>query len=105
MKLSIARRLFLVCGVLVLALVGVAVSAWFSLNEVAVLAQRAGDNRTPQLMRMADVQLDVTRVSLQLRHAMLIKTPEGIATAFADIGEKRKHIEEALQGYEKNVLT
>ena len=105
MDLSIAKRLYLVCGVLVLALVGVAVSAWISLNEAAVLAHRAADDRTPQLMRMADVQLDVTRVSLQLRHAMLIKTPDGIATAFADIGEKRKHIEEAFQGYEKDILT
>jgi methyl-accepting chemotaxis protein len=105
MQLSIAKRLYLVCGVLVLALIGVAISAWVSLNEVAVLAQRASDNRTQQLMHMADVQLDVTRVSLQLRHAMLIKTPEGIATTFADIGEKRKHIEEALKGYEAGVLT
>lgn len=105
MKLSIAKRLYLVCGVLVLALAGVAISAWVSLNQVAVLAQRASDNRAPQLTRMADVQLDVTRVSLQLRHAMLIKTPEGIATAFADIGEKRKHIEEALKGYENSAWT
>ncbi len=104
MKLNIAKRLFLVCGVLVIALAVVAISGWVSLNEVAVLAQRASANRTKQLMRVADMELTMTRISLQMRDAMLSKVPEKIDQTVADLDKQRKHIQDVLKEYEQNAL-
>jgi len=102
MKLSIAKRLFLVCGLLVLALTGVAISGWMSLNEIAMLAQRASTNRTQQLMRVADMELSMTRISLQMRDAMLSKIPEKVTQTLADVDKGRKHIEAVLADYKQN---
>ncbi|MBB5390453.1 MULTISPECIES: methyl-accepting chemotaxis protein [unclassified Herbaspirillum] len=102
MKLSIARRLFIVCAVLVLALAGVAVYGWMSLNEVAMLARRASAERTRQLMRVADMELAMTRVSLQMRDAMLSKAPDKVAQTLADVDKGRQHIDEVLAEYKRN---
>jgi methyl-accepting chemotaxis protein len=104
MKLSIAKRLFLVCSVLVVALAAVAASGWVYLNEVAVLAQRASGNRTKQLMRVADMELSMTRISLQMRDAMLSRVPEKVAQTVADVGRTRRHIEEVLADYKQHAL-
>jgi len=104
-NLSIARRLYLVSFLLIAALAGVAAAAWISLKSVAMMAERAEVNRVPQLMRIASVELNVTRVSLQIRHAILARTPAELATTLADVGEKRKLIDEAVQDFEKAVFT
>jgi methyl-accepting chemotaxis protein len=98
-KIGIARRLYLVSGMLVLAL---AAAAWYThiaLTAVAELADRTDDVRVPQLQRMAALELNVTRVSLQLRHGMLSRTPQELAATMADIGEKRKLIGQTLADY------
>jgi len=102
MKLSIAKRLFLVCGLLVLALTAVAAAGWMSLNEVALLAQRASNNRMQQLMRVADMELSMTRISLQMRDAMLSKIPEKVTQTLADVDKGRKHIGDVLADYQQN---
>ncbi len=102
---GIAKRLYLVSFLLIAALAGVAVAAWLSLTQVAALAERAGTNRTPQMMRIASVELNVTRVSLQIRHSILVRTPADLATTLADIGDKRKLIETALNDFEKGIFT
>jgi methyl-accepting chemotaxis protein len=104
MKLNIAKRLFLVCALLVMALAAVAVSGWLSLNQVAMLAQRASSNRAQQLMRVADMELSMTRISLQMRDAMLSKVPEKIGQTLADVSKQRKHIEAVLEDYKQNSL-
>ena len=65
MKLSISSRLYLVCGLLVLALLAVCITAWTSLTDMSGKADIAGRNRTQQLLRIAQAELNVTRVSLQ----------------------------------------
>jgi methyl-accepting chemotaxis protein len=59
----------------------------------------------PQLQAIAGLELNVTRVSLQLRHAILSRTPEELAATLADVGAKRKLIEETLTTYEKGLFT
>jgi len=106
MKLSISSRLYLVCGLLVLALVGVSIMAWTSLTDMSAKADIAGRNRTLQLQRIAQTELNVTRVSLQLRHTMLsAKNPQAVSETLADIESKRKILEETFAAYEKDILT
>ncbi len=102
---GIGKRLYLVSFLLIAALVGVAITSWFALDNVVAMAARAGQERSPQLMRIASVELNVTRASLQVRHAILVRTPADLATTLADIGAKRKLIEEAMQEFSKGVFT
>ncbi len=104
-KLGIAQRLYLLTFLLTLALVGVAVAAWVSLSQVSELATRTNVLRVPQMMRIASVELNVTRVSLQIRHSILSRTPAELASTLVDIGEKRKLMEKAMQEVEQNALT
>ena len=103
-NVGIAKRLYVVSALLSVALIGVAVFATISLKKVAHAADETGNNRVPQLGRMAALELNVTRVSLQVRHSILSRTPEELATTLADIGAKRKLIDEAMGEYEKSLL-
>ncbi len=100
---GIAHRLYAVVALLVLTLGGVAAFAWFKLQQVEADAQRTGNLRAPQLQRMAALELDVTRVSLQVRHAMLSRTPDELAATLADIGSKRKRLEDTLKAYDADL--
>jgi methyl-accepting chemotaxis protein len=100
---GIARRLYAAVGLVSLALAGVAIFAYLELQVVVRDADYIAERRVPQMQRIADVELDITRTSLQLRHAMLSRTPEERAATLADIAEKRKQIGLRMAEYEKAV--
>lgn len=102
---GIAKRLYTACALLAALLAGVALFAYAGMYEVATLADRAGAMRVPQLQRMAALELNVTRTSLQLRHAMLARSSEEMAAALADVGQRRKLIETIVADYEKALMT
>ncbi|MBP8019647.1 MAG: MCP four helix bundle domain-containing protein [Hylemonella sp.] len=102
---GIAKRLYMVSFVLIAALAILAISAWSKLNDAGQQADQTGATRVPQLERIADVELNVTRVSLQLRHAMLVTTPADLASTLAYIGDKRKHIDETMAAFEAAITT
>jgi len=104
-SLSISKRL---CGAVTLLAVVFAAVAWVSshlLGEVTDRSDTTGSMRVPQLMRTAQLELNVTRVSLQLRHATLARTPQEMEAALTDIGAKRKAIDETLRAYEDALAT
>ena len=104
-SLSISKRLY---GAVTLLAVVFAAVAWVSshlLGEITDRSDTTGSMRVPQLMRTAQLELNVTRVSLQLRHAMLARTPQEMEAALADIGAKRKAIDETLRAYEDDLIT
>ncbi|QBK04646.1 HAMP domain-containing protein [Hylemonella gracilis] len=102
---GISKRLYLASIVLILALAGVALTSWLSLSKVAELADKTATQRVPQLMHIASVELNVTRVSLQIRHSILVRTPADLAATLADIGEKKTKIDEALKAFEAGIFT
>ncbi len=107
MKLSnfgVTRRLYLATAVLSVALIGVAVVTALRLDDVVNHAESTGSSRVPQLSRVADLELNVTRVSLLLRHAILARTADEQAVALRDILAKRKAIDEAMSAYEKAIF-
>ena len=103
--LGLAGRLYAVVALLVLALAGVATVAWFKLGAVAAAAADTANVRVPQLDRIAAIELNITRVSLQVRHAILSRTPEELAATLADIGEKRKTIDQLMADYDRAITT
>lgn len=91
---GIAKRLYVALFVVVAALGGLALVSWQQLGQVHAMAVGTGAVRVPQLQRIASTELSVTRISLQLRHAILVKTPEDLRITLADIAAKRKIIED-----------
>ena len=99
---GLTKRLYTVSAILVALLIGVAVEAFISASNNG--GSQEGGGRTGQLMRIATLELNVTRVSLQLRHAMLVKNQADLGATLADVGEKRKLIEQTLVEYEKYLV-
>jgi methyl-accepting chemotaxis protein len=104
-NMGLAQRLYLLSAILIAALGGVATVAWFSLGGAAGQIDGVGGMRVPQMERISSVELDVTRVSLQLRHAMLMKSPSDLSATLNDIADKRKRIEATLAEFEKALFT
>jgi methyl-accepting chemotaxis protein len=104
-NMGLAQRLYLLSALLIAALGGVAIVAWFSLVSAAGQVDSVGGMRVPQMERISSIELDVTRVSLQLRHAMLVKSPSDLSATLNDITDKRKRIEATLAEFEKALFT
>jgi methyl-accepting chemotaxis protein len=103
-RMGIARRLYLASILLGSTLGALAVVAWVQLTEVGGIAAATEKMRIPQLQRIGDLELEVTRVSLQLRHSMLVKTPADLQATLEDIGKKREHIATTIGDYERSVF-
>ena len=73
---GIAKRLYAVSALISLGLAALAVYAWVSLHQAAEKAAFTEKNRVAQLNAMAELELNVTQTSLQLRHAMLARNPQ-----------------------------
>ncbi|MBL8965238.1 MAG: MCP four helix bundle domain-containing protein, partial [Phycisphaerae bacterium] len=77
----------------------------FALDDITQDASTTGSSRVPQLSRMAALELDVTRVSLQLRHAMLARDAAEQSAALADIADKRRSIDKTLADYQAALVS
>ena len=104
-SLSISGKLFLLSIAISIALGALGVYAYTSRHAAADLAKFTEENRVPQLLAMADLELKVTQVSLGLRHAMLARNAQERAEAFAYIGQRRESIEKTLKAYEERLLS
>ena len=95
-SLSLSQRLLIINGVLMATLIGTGAAVWFLMGGLSTAADRINTVNVPQLQRIADLELNVTRVSLQLRHAILSRNPAELDAAMADIGAKRSVLEREL---------
>ena len=95
---TLGQRLLVINGVMFVLLAAVAVAIWFMMSQISRDAESVRTSNVPQLQRIAEMELNVTRVSLQLRHAILARNPQELETTLADIGEKRKTITAAMDG-------
>jgi methyl-accepting chemotaxis protein len=102
-RMGIAKRLYAVVGLIGLALVGVAAFTAAEMRGVIEDADRIGGERVPQLQRAAAIELDVTRVSLQVRHAILSRSPQELAATLTEIGQLRQRIDRTLAEFDQAV--
>ncbi|MFN4119553.1 methyl-accepting chemotaxis protein [Acidovorax sp.] len=102
---GITRRLYLLSFALAGGLGLVAVFAWANLSDVIRQTHKVSAESLPHQLRLANMELNVTRSSLQLRHAMLARTPVDVAATLADIADKKKLIDADQAALEKAALT
>jgi methyl-accepting chemotaxis protein len=97
---NIGQRLLLLALCLSLGLGAIAVFSFFQLKEVKETARHAEKVRVRQLGYAAATELNVTRISLQLRHAILARNPAEMQAALSDIKDKHFLIKEYVQSYQ-----
>jgi methyl-accepting chemotaxis protein len=104
-NITIAARLGLLLGAL--ALFGAVLSAWAlrEINETRRESRRAADVVTPQLLRISEMELTLTRVSLQARHAILSRSPDELRVTLADIGQHARRLDELAKAFEAELST
>ncbi len=92
------QRLLVINGVMFVLLAAVAVAIWFMMSRISDDADSVRTVNVPQLQRISEMELNVTRVSLQLRHAILARNAQELEATLADIADKRKTIAGAMEG-------
>lgn len=102
---GIAKRLYLVSGLIIAALVVLAVYARFSLTDIGESADFTRDNRVPQLNAFADFELSVAQVTGLMRHAILARNDQELGAALNSIQDKQKLMDETLAAYEKRLFS
>jgi methyl-accepting chemotaxis protein len=103
-RLGLAQRLYLASGALIALMLLLAVIVWVMTSREASSAQEVADNRVPQLQRIAQIELDVTRASLQLRHAILARSPAERDTALGDSLARLEQVQATMKAFgEANV--
>ena len=88
--LGIAKRLHLMSFSLISGLALVAILAWLNLSDIAEKTRTIAQDAIPKELGLAAMELNLTRSSLQLRHAMLVRSPQDLDAALAEIAAKKK---------------
>ncbi|MDR6213037.1 methyl-accepting chemotaxis protein [Paracidovorax wautersii] len=102
---TLARRLVLINGGILTLLAAMTVTIWVMMGQLRDDAEVVRATNVPQLQRIAALELNVTRVSLQLRHAILARSPAELGETLADIGEKRRLLESTLKGLGDDMIS
>ncbi len=102
---TMARRLMAINTLIFVLLAVSAVSIWTMMERLSRDAEIVRAYNVPQLQRIAELELNVTRVSLQLRHAILSRTPEELNATLADIAEKRALLQKTLKDFGDNMIS
>jgi len=104
-SIGIGKRLYLLSFTLIAGLGVVALVAWLNLSDITARTGKVAGEVVPQQQRIANLELNVTRASLQLRHALLVTTPSDLSATLADIEDKRKLIGVDQQALGKAALS
>ena len=100
---GIVGRLTITALAVSLANIALAIFAYIQLTAVTEAARHTESVRAKQAAMAAATELNITRVSLQLRHAILSRTPQELQETLNDITAKRAAINEAVRAYESTV--
>jgi len=95
-EFGLTHRVYAISAVLLIAMAMLGGTVWSLMSGVIGEAADVEKVRVPQLSLISELELNVTRSSLQLRHAILSRTPQEMNAALADIGEKKKLIDGTL---------
>ena len=104
-RFGLAQRLYSISATLIAVMVVLSITVWYFMNRIGNDAEDVNANRVPQLTRISEIELNVTRASLQLRHAILARTPEEMKIALDDVAEKKRLLDAKLEEFGKALTT
>ena len=103
MRWTTGKRISLLLGTLGLGVVVIVGIAWQRLSVAERVLESTVSRLVPQIDRMTDIRLNVLRISLEARQAMLVETEVDRTAALKLIGELRRKIERDLKDFEKAI--
>ncbi len=103
-RMTLARRLFLINATLIGLLIVVSLTVWFMMDKVMGAADRISQTNVPQLELIAELELNVTRTSLQVRHAILSRNPQELQATLDDVTAKKQLLIEKLDAFGKGMI-
>ncbi|NIC41284.1 methyl-accepting chemotaxis protein [Aquabacterium sp. A08] len=98
-RLTLAQRLLLSSAVLLTLMTVTAVTVWVMMGKVVDAADRINQVNVPQLGLIGELELNVTRSSLQLRHAILSRDEQELNTTLQDIAAKKAMLQQTLDRF------
>jgi methyl-accepting chemotaxis protein len=102
---GIAKRLYAVSVAIAVALAALGAYAYITLHDASDLAAFTEENRVAQLNAMGELELNVTQVSLQIRHAILARTPQEQQETLAYITSKRQNMDAVMAAFEQRLFS
>jgi methyl-accepting chemotaxis protein len=103
--MTLNRRVQLGVAVLVAALLALTAFCFVALGSATHGAAKLKEYRVPQMMRLADLEVHITRASLGLRHMMLGRDATERKTALDDILERKRLADQTMKAVEDGALT
>lgn len=100
----LARTLSWLIGALIVLMVASAALVWGLMRNISAEAYDVRANNVPQLQRIAELELNVTRTSLQLRHAILARNPAELDEALRDIASKKTALLDGLSAFKAGMV-
>jgi methyl-accepting chemotaxis protein len=104
-QFGLTQRLYTMSLVLIATMLALAVLLWFSMLSMEEHAADVKDKRLPQLERISNLELDITREAAYLRHAILARTPTERAEALKEVSARAHATHDLLQAYGKALFT
>ncbi len=96
---SIAGRLYAVTALVAVLLVGAGLVAVQQLRETSRKAAAVENDQLPQMLLASEIELNITRASLQLRHCMLARSPAELDEALAALGQRVAELDQSMKSY------
>jgi methyl-accepting chemotaxis protein len=97
LRWSLTATLHITCGLILAALVALGGLVWFLMDRITRETETVENRRVPRLLTVADIELNVTRASLQVRHLMLSRSPDEAKQTLDDIQRLVGTVEAAVR--------
>jgi methyl-accepting chemotaxis protein len=94
--LGLSARLALNSAVLIIAMLSMSAFVWSRMGELGVHTAEVRSAQVPQLQRLADIELDLTRIEVLLRQAILAEKPEDETAALTDLEARSTRLDPQL---------
>ena len=104
-RMPVGLKLVLSFSFMVVSLVVVCAAAWVTFDRIERTAARVTEKYVLQVTRISDAQALMLRLSLEARHAMLVKAPQELDETLGRIGAARTSMLALLAQFEENIST
>ncbi len=104
-RIPVGLKLVLSFGFMVVSLIAVCAAAWVTFDRIERTAARVAEKYVVQVTRISDAQTLMLRLSLEARHAMLVKTPQELEETLGRIGAARASMLALLADFEGDIST
>ncbi len=102
---GLAQRLFAISAALIVTMVALAVVLWITMRSMEENSLDVVARRLPQLERISNIELDITREAAYLRHAILARNAAERTDALKEVAARSHEVQTLVTQYGKELFT